>query len=136
MEFVSNINNSFRDYPLGDNYSKSSTMNSTFHNSRLNIVSINESLDVSTSEKAKKDILDKMAYYDNIIIDMSRCKHISNYGIYLLSMIMNKAKLLNVKVVFISILDEISELLSLTGIINNMESAPSVEAAIRKYALN
>lgn len=136
MEFVSNTTNNLRIYPLNDNYSKSGTMNSTIHNSRLNIIKIDKRLDVSTSQKAKQEILDKMAFYDNIIIDMSRCEHISNYGIYLLSMIMNKAKLLNVKVVFISIMDEISELLSLTGIIDKMASAPSVEAAVRKYALN
>ena len=135
MEFVSKTINTFRNYPINNDYSKTSTMNRKF-DSNFNIVAINGSLDAVTSEQAKQEILAKMTRSDSVFIDMSGCRHISNYGIYFLSMLMTKAKLLNVKLVFISIIDEISELLSLTGIIENMESAPSIEAALRKYALN
>ena len=57
---------------------------------------------------------------DNIIIDMSDCNYISNYGLYLLSNIANKAKLLNI---------------DLTGLTDTIELAPSIDDAIKKYAL-
>ena len=71
----------------------------------------------------------------NIIIDMSDCNYISNYGLYLLSNIANKAKLLNIKAIFVSIIDKISEIFDLTGLTDTIELAPSIDDAIKKYAL-
>lgn len=102
---------------------------------KLNIIAIKGKLDISTAQQAKIEILDKMTSGDNIIIDMSDCNYISNYGLYLLSNIANKAKLLNIKAIFVSIIDKISEIFDLTGLSDTIELAPSVDDAIKKYAL-
>ncbi len=127
LEFVQYANNNFDIFSLKDNINI---------NNKLNIISIDGKLDVSTSEKVKQEILAKMATHKSIIIDMSHCDYISNYGIYFLSTIADQAKLLHVKVVFISILDKISEIFTLTGLTDTIDSAPSIEDAIREYALN
>ena len=67
---------------------------------------------------------------------MSRCEYISNYGLYFLSLIVNKAKLLNIKIIFTSIIDKISEIFELTGFSNAIELAPTFEDAIKEYAFN
>lgn len=107
---------------------------------KLHIIAIKGKLDISTAQQAKIEILDKMTSSDNIIIDMSDCNYISNYGLYLLSNIANKAKLLNIKAIFIkaifvSIIDKISEIFDLTGLTDTIELAPSIDDAIKKYAL-
>ena len=96
---------------------------------KLHIIAIKGKLDISTAQQAKIEILDKMTSGDNIIIDMS------NYGLYLLSNIANKAKLLNIKAIFVSIIDKISEIFDLTGLTDTIELAPSIDDAIKKYAL-
>ena len=98
---------------------------------KLHIIAIKGKLDISTAQQAKIEILDKMTSGDNIIIDMSD----SNYGLYLLSNIANKAKLLNIKAIFVSIIDKISEIFDLTGLTDTIELAPSIDDAIKKYAL-
>lgn len=100
---------------------------------KLHIIAIKGKLDISTAQQAKIEILDKTS--DNIIIDMSDCNYISNYGLYLLSNIANKAKLLNIKAIFVSIIDKISEIFDLTGLTDTIELAPSIDDAIKKYAL-
>ena len=65
-------------------------------NDNLNVISLNGKLDVFGSQQAKEAILDKMTTQENIIIDMSHCNYVSNYGLYLLSVIADKAKLLNI----------------------------------------
>ena len=102
---------------------------------KLHIIAIKGKLDISTAQRAKIEILDKMTSGDNIIIDMSDCNYISNYGLYLLSNIANKAKLLNIKAIFVSIIDKISEIFDLTGLTDTIELAPSIDDAIKKYAL-
>lgn len=102
---------------------------------KLHIIVIKGKLDISTAQQAKIEILDKMTSGDNIIIDMSDCNYISNYGLYLLSNIANKAKLLNIKAIFVSIIDKISEIFDLTGLTDTIELAPSIDDAIKKYAL-
>lgn len=102
---------------------------------KLHIITIKGKLDISTAQQAKIEILDKMTSSDNIIIDMSDCNYISNYGLYLLSNIANKAKLLNIKAIFVSIIDKISEIFDLTGLTDTIELAPSIDDAIKKYAL-
>lgn len=105
---------------------------------KLHIIAIKGKLDISTAQQAKIEIteaLDKMTSGDNIIIDMSDCNYISNYGLYLLSNIANKAKLLNIKAIFVSIIDKISEIFDLTGLTDTIELAPSIDDAIKKYAL-
>lgn len=102
---------------------------------KLHIIAIKGNLDISTAQQAKIEILDKMTSGDNIIIDMSDCNYISNYGLYLLSNIANKAKLLNIKAIFVSIIDKISEIFDLTGLTDTIELAPSIDDAIKKYAL-
>ena len=102
---------------------------------KLHLIAINGKLDISTAQQAKIEILDKMTSGDNIIIDMSDCNYISNYGLYLLSNIANKAKLLNIKAIFVSIIDKISEIFDLTGLTDTIELAPSIDDAIKKYAL-
>lgn len=102
---------------------------------KLHIIAIMGKLDISTAQQAKIEILDKMTSGDNIIIDMSDCNYISNYGLYLLSNIANKAKLLNIKAIFVSIIDKISEIFDLTGLTDTIELAPSIDDAIKKYAL-
>ena len=88
-----------------------------------------------STKTLKIEILDKMTSGDNIIIDMSDCNYISNYGLYLLSNIANKAKLLNIKAIFVSIIDKISEIFDLTGLTDTIELSPSIDDAIKKYAL-
>ena len=102
---------------------------------KLHIIAIKGKLDISTVQQAKIEILDKMTSGDNIIIDMSDCNYISNYGLYLLSNIANKAKLLNIKAIFVSIIYKISEIFDLTGLTDTIELAPSIDDAIKKYAL-
>lgn len=102
---------------------------------KLHIIAKKGKLDISTAQQAKIEILDKMTSGDNIIIDMSDCNYISNYGLYLLSNIANKAKLLNIKAIFVSIIDKISEIFDLTGLTDTIELAPSIDDAIKKYAL-
>ena len=102
---------------------------------KLHIIAIKGKLDISIAQQAKIEILDKMTSSDNIIIDMSDCNYISNYGLYLLSNIANKAKLLNIKAIFVSIIDKISEIFDLTGLTDTIELAPSIDDAIKKYAL-
>lgn len=102
---------------------------------KLHIIAIKGKLDISTAQQAKIEILDKMTSGDNIIIDMSDCNYISNYGLYLLSNIANKAKLLNIKAIFVSIIDKISEIFDLTGLTDTIELAPSIDDAKKKYAL-
>lgn len=102
---------------------------------KLHIITIKGKLDISTAQQAKIEILDKMTSGDNIIIDMSDCNYISNYGLYLLSNIANKAKLLNIKAIFVSIIDKISEIFDLTGLTDTIELSPSIDDAIKKYAL-
>lgn len=97
---------------------------------KLHIIAIKGKLDISTAQQAKIEILDKMTSGDNIIIDMSDCNYISNYGLYLLSNIANKAKLLNIKAIFVSIIDKISEIFDLTGLTDTIELAPSIDDAI------
>lgn len=107
----------------------------TQEQNRLHIIAIKGKLDVSTAQQAKIEILDKMTSSDNIIIDMSDCNYISNYGLYLLSNIVNKAKLLNIKAIFVSLIDKISEIFDLTGLTDTIELAPSIDDAIKEYAL-
>ena len=102
---------------------------------KLHIIAIKGKLDISTAQQAKIEILDKMTSGDNIIIDMSDCNYISNYGLYLLSNIANKAKLLNIKAIFVSIIDKISEIFDLPGLKDTIELSPSIDDAIKKYAL-
>lgn len=90
---------------------------------KLHIIAIKGKLDISTAQQAKIEILDKMTSSDNIIIDMSDCN------------IANKAKLLNIKAIFVSIIDKISEIFDLTGLTDTIELAPSIDDAIKKYAL-
>lgn len=90
---------------------------------------------MSTASEVKLKILDNITPANNIIIDMSHCTYISNYGLYLLSNIANKAKLLNTKVIFVCLIDKISEIFDLTGFIDTVKLAPSVDDAIKKYTL-
>lgn len=108
----------------------------TQRNDNLNIICLNGRLDISAYEQTKTEILDKMTNQENVIIDMSHCNYISNYGLYLLSIISSKAKLLNIKAIFVSIIGKISEIFLLTGFIHTIELAPTVEDAIKEYALN
>lgn len=104
-------------------------------NNKFNIVSIKGKLDISNAERISKEISNTFTSPKNIvIIDMARCEYVSNYGLYVLSNIVNKAKLLNVKIIFIAIIDEISEIFNLTGFSNTIKLAPTVEDAIKEYA--
>ena len=104
-------------------------------NDNLNVISLNGKLDVFGSQQAKEAILDKMTTQENIIIDMSHCNFVSNYGLYLLSVIADKAKLLNISAIFVSITDKISEIFYLTGFTDTITLEPTVEDAIKKYSL-
>lgn len=106
------------------------------NNNKFDVISIRGKLDVSSAEQVSKEISDKFTEPKSIFIDMSRCEYISNYGLYILSNIVNKAKLSNVKIIFIAIIDKISEIFDLTGFSNTIELAPTVEDAIKEYALN
>lgn len=100
-------------------------------NDNLNVISLNGKLDVFGSQQAKEAILDKMTTQENIIIDMSHCNFVSNYGLYLLSVIADKAKLLNINAIFVSITDKISEIFYLTGFTDTITLEPTVEDAIK-----
>ena len=131
MEFITNGNPSI--YSTQNNTTLLHTDNIT---NDFNIVYINGKLDISLAEKLENEFTSKMTSQKNIIIDMSRCEYISNYGLYFLSLIVNKAKLLNIKIIFTSIIDKISEIFELTGFSNAIELAPTFEDAIKEYAFN
>lgn len=105
----------------------------TYYQDNIFIYKFPEKVDNSSALHIKDTIIDNMNLHDNIIIDMSSCQFISNYGLYLLSNIINKAKFYNNKLIFTCTLDKIAEILSLTGFMDSIEIAPSLKEALKSF---
>lgn len=107
------------------------TMNTYYTDNNIYIYKLPEKLDNSMASQIKTDLIDNMSSHDNIVIDMSNCQFISNYGLYFLSSIINKAKFYNNKLIFTCALQKISDILYLTGFMDSIEIAPSVKDALK-----
>lgn len=105
----------------------------TYAQDNICIYKFPEKVNNSTAVYIKDAIIDNMPAQNNIIIDMSNCQFISNYGLYLLSNIINKAKFYNNKLIFTCTLDKIAEILSLTGFMDSIEIAPSLKEALKSF---
>jgi len=71
---------------------------------------------------------------DKIIIDLSECPYVSSSGLRILLLIAKKAKKVeNNRVVYAALIEEVVDVLKMTGFIKLLECMPTLDEAIKKY---
>ncbi|MDR0412736.1 MAG: STAS domain-containing protein [Dysgonamonadaceae bacterium] len=99
-------------------------------------IAVKGSIDSKTSGEFSTQIMDRISSTDHVLLDFSDVDFVSSAGLRVLLMIYRQIKSKNGKVVLVGLLDEIKDVMSMTGFINFFEIADSVDVALKNYFSN
>ena len=94
----------------------------------LKIISLNGSLDVATSDKARDEVIG-MLDSKPTIVSMKNCDYVSSSGLRALLMIAKTAKSKKIKLVYAEAIDEVVDVLEMTGFIKMLQCVKTLEEA-------
>ncbi|MFC1511588.1 STAS domain-containing protein [Candidatus Latescibacterota bacterium] len=96
----------------------------------INIISITGSLDSATSPQAQELILPMIVPESTFVMDLSKCGYISSSGLRLLLMITKKLSSQNGIWALAGVLDEVKDVIDITGFSSLLVIYDTVEDAI------
>ena len=99
----------------------------------IKIVAIEGRLDVVGSDQARDEIVNLM---DNkpMIVDMSKCDYVSSSGLRALIVVAKTAKTKGIKVIYAAAIDEVIDVLEMTGFLRMLNYVPTIEDAIKELS--
>lgn len=97
------------------------------------IITIEGSIDSKSSGGLQSLIMDKVAETNNVLLDFSKVDFISSAGLRVLLMIYRQIKSKNGKVVLVGVLEEIRDVMSMTGFINFFEITDTIDDALNSF---
>lgn len=90
------------------------------------------SLDVHTSEQARMQLFQTITPRSKVIVDLSNCAYISSSGLRVLLLTAKRAKSVSARVAYAAAIEEVADVLEMTGFDRLLDSAPTVEEAREK----
>ncbi len=102
-------------------------------NDDIKIISLDGQLDVSTSDNTRDEIialLDKKP----VIVSMAKCTYVSSSGLRALLMIAKTAKSKGTKVIYAEPIEEVVDVLKMTGFIKMLHCVGSIAEAEREFS--
>ncbi|MGM0369295.1 MAG: STAS domain-containing protein [Bacillota bacterium] len=97
---------------------------------KIKIIELIGDLDGNSATKVREEI---MAHIDNnskLVIDMSKCEYVSSAGLRLLLIIAKKVKAVGGKGVLAGLVDEVKDVMEITGFDHMLTSYETVDQAI------
>lgn len=103
---------------------------------KLTIITLKGRLDVSSSDDVRQKICGLMEEetHKPLIVCMNGCDYVSSLGIRALLVIAKMAKSKDIKLVFAALNDEVYDVFDMTGFLNMLICAPTVQAAEQMFA--
>ncbi|MBF0336227.1 MAG: STAS domain-containing protein [Nitrospirae bacterium] len=99
--------------------------------SGVTVVAIEGSVDSNSVPAIQRQVVEGMEGKDKVVIDMKKVSFLSSAGLRMLMLIYRQMKSRNGKVVLVSVMEEIVEVMKMTGFINFFVIADDVQAGIK-----
>ena len=99
----------------------------------IKIIELDGQLDVATSDKTRDEILSLIDGKPTIIA-MEKLSYVSSSGLRSMLMTAKTAKARNTKIVYAGAIDEVIDVLQMTGFIKMLHCVPTVEDAIKELS--
>lgn len=104
-------------------------INSYVENNAL-IIQITGCIDGNTAPAAQEKILSLVAGGTNVVLDLKECNYISSAGLRILLMVAKSISSQNGKLVFAGLLDDVKEVMDITGFGNFFTVYENVQKAV------
>lgn len=90
------------------------------------------SLDAHTSEQARIQLFQAIVPHSKVIVDLSKCAYISSAGLRVLLLTAKRAKSVSARVAYAAAIEEVADVLEMTGFDRLLDSAATAEEAREK----
>ncbi len=90
------------------------------------------SLDGNTAQKVQDEIVPSITKNVKIVIDMAECGYVSSAGLRVLLITAKKLKLENGKGILAEVIEEVKDVMEMTGFSHLLETESTLEEAIKK----
>ncbi|MBF0536656.1 MAG: STAS domain-containing protein [Nitrospirae bacterium] len=99
--------------------------------SGVTVIALDGSIDSNTVPDVQKQVFEGIDGKDKVVIDMKKVSFLSSAGLRMLMLIYRQMKARNGKVVLVSVMEEIVEVMKMTGFINFFVIADNLDAGIK-----
>jgi len=96
----------------------------------ITIIEISGNLDANSATQAQNEIMPFLTQGCIIVLDMSKCQYVSSAGLRLLLTIAKRLKAIEGNWCIAGLLDEVNDVMEMTGFANFFETYSTVEKAI------
>ena len=97
----------------------------------IKIIAIDGQLDVAGSDAAREEIL-KLLDGKPTIISMAKCPYVASSGLRTLLIIAKTAKAKKIKLVYAAAIEEVIDVMQMTGFLKMLRLVPTVEDAVKE----
>ncbi|MBR1419873.1 MAG: STAS domain-containing protein [Selenomonadaceae bacterium] len=99
----------------------------------IKIIELDGQLDVATSDKTRDEVIE-MLDEKPTIVSMEKVTYVSSSGLRALLMIAKTAKSKNVKIIYAGAIEEVVDVLQMTGFIKMLHCVATVDDAIKELS--
>ncbi|MBF0316693.1 MAG: STAS domain-containing protein [Nitrospirae bacterium] len=99
--------------------------------SGVTVVAIEGSIDSNSVPNVQKQVFEGIEGKDKVVLDMKKVSFLSSAGLRMLMLIYRQLKSRNGKVVLVSVMEEIVEVMKMTGFISFFVIADNMDAGIK-----
>jgi anti-anti-sigma factor len=97
---------------------------------KIKIIQLIGDLDGNSATKVREEIMSHIDNNSKLVIDMSQCEYVSSAGLRLLLIIAKKVKAVGGRGVLAGLVDEVKDVMEITGFDHMLTSYETVDQAI------
>lgn len=97
----------------------------------IKIIGIEGQLDVAGSDAAREEVL-KLLDGKPTVISMAKCPYVASSGLRTLLIIAKTAKAKNIKLVYAAAIEEVMDIMQMTGFLKLLHCVPTIEDAVKE----
>jgi len=97
---------------------------------KIKIIQLIGDLDGNSATKVREEIMSHIDTNSKLVIDMSQCEYVSSAGLRLLLIIAKKVKAVGGRGVLAGLVDEVKDVMEITGFDHMLTSYETVDQAI------